>query len=72
MEYTENELTAKLKKLIQEENPDYRAIFKLTRDLSKLDKMFQHFFMGVKILILLGRDSIKDQTTELIKTKQNK
>jgi len=71
MAQTEIELKEKLQKLLQESNSDYRAIFKLTRELSKLDKKFQHFFVDAKTIIHLGRDSIKDHTTALIELVKN-
>jgi signal transduction histidine kinase len=71
MVHTENDLKEKLQVLLKESNPDYRAIFKLTRDLSKLDKKYQHFFVDAKTLIHLGRDSIKDHTTALIELVKN-
>ncbi len=68
---TETEIKEKLQKLLQSPSSDYRAIFKLTKDLSKLDKKFQRFFVDAKTLIHLGRDSIKDHTTALLELVKN-
>jgi len=71
MAKSEIELRAELQQLLQQNNSDYRAIFKLTRELSKLDKNNQHFFVDAKTIIHLGRDSIKDHTTALIELVKN-
>jgi signal transduction histidine kinase len=71
MTSSENMLKEKLQSLLSKETSDYREIFKLTRELSKLDKKFQHFFVDAKTLIHLGRDSIKDHTTALIELVKN-
>ncbi len=57
--------------LLKAEKPDYRAIFKLSVDLSKLDPKFQRFSIDAKTLIHLGRDSIKDHTTALLELVKN-
>ena len=67
----EKEIKDKLQKLLQESTPDYRAIFKLTKEFSKLDKKFQRFFVDAKTIIHLGRDSIKDHTTALLELVKN-
>jgi len=71
MAQTEKEIKEKLQKLLQSSSSDYRAIFQLTKDLSKLDKKFQRFFVDAKTLIHLGRDSIKDHTTALLELVKN-
>jgi len=68
---SELELKTELELLLKNDNSDYRAIFKLTRELSKLDKNNQHFFVDAKTIIHLGRDSIKDHTTALIELVKN-
>lgn len=71
MAQTEKEIIEKLQKLLTEGGSDYRAILKLSNELSKLDPNFQRFFMDAKTLIHLGRDSIKDHTTALIELVKN-
>jgi hypothetical protein len=71
MAFTENEIKNNLQGLLESENLDYRAILKLTKELSKLDKKFQRFSVDAKTLVHLGRDSIKDHTTALIELVKN-
>lgn len=71
MAHTEKEITTMLQELLKVDNPDYRAIFKLTKELSKLDIKFQRFFVDAKTIIHLGRDSIKDHTTALLELVKN-
>ncbi len=71
MAHTENEIKQKLQELLKEGSSDYRAILKLTNELSKHDKKFQRFAIDAKTLIHLGRDSIKDHTTALIELVKN-
>jgi len=69
------EITELLRKQLQDlltaEVLDYRAIGKISNQLSKLDPKFQHFFVDAKTLIHLGRDSIKDHTTALLELVKN-
>ena len=71
MALNEKEIISKLKSLLKDEGSDYRAIQKLSSDLSKLDPNFQRFFIDAKTLIHLGRESIKDHTTALIELVKN-
>ncbi len=71
MAQTEKEIKEKLKELLQSNSSDYRAILKLTNELSKHDKKYQRFAIDAKTLIHLGRDSIKDHTTALIELVKN-
>src|SRR5690606_15472263 len=61
----------KLQDLLEKGGKDYRAILKLSSELSKKDKNFQRFFIDAKTLIHLGRESIKDHTTALIELVKN-
>ncbi len=67
----EEEIIKKMEALLQADKPDYRAIFKLSVELSKLDPKFQRFTIDAKTLIHLGRDSIKDHTTALLELVKN-
>lgn len=71
MAQSEQEIIKKLKKLLDTGGTDYRAILKLSSELSKNDKKFQRFFIDAKTLIHLGRESIKDHTTALIELVKN-
>ena len=71
MPLSESEIRIKLQDILKSENPDYRALLTLTKDLSKLDSNFQRFFIDAKTLIHLGRESIKDHTTALIELVKN-
>lgn len=71
MATSESEIRNKLKDLILSENPDYRDLIILARDLSKFDEKFQRFSVDAKTLVHLGRDSIKDHTTALIELVKN-
>lgn len=71
MALTENEIKDKIQKLLKNSSTDYRAILQLTKELSKLDKNYQRFFVDAKTLIHLGRDSIKDHTTALLELVKN-
>lgn len=71
MALTEKEIIKKLQDLLKDGGSDYRAILKLSNELSKLDPNFQRFFIDAKTLIHLGRDSIKDHTTALIELVKN-
>ena len=71
MPQTEKEILEQLKVLLADGGSDYRAILKLSTELSKLDENFQRFFIDAKTLIHLGRDSIKDHTTALIELVKN-
>lgn len=71
MAQTEKEIIKKLKDLLEKGGKDYRAILKLSSELSKKDKNFQRFFIDAKTLIHLGRESIKDHTTALIELVKN-
>lgn len=64
-------LRDQLQTLLTAKELDYRAIGKISNQLSKLDPKFQHFFVDAKTLIHLGRDSIKDHTTALIELVKN-
>lgn len=64
-------LRNELQTLLKEDELDYRAIVKVSNQLSKLDEKFQHFFVDAKTLIHLGRDSIKDHTTALMELVKN-
>jgi signal transduction histidine kinase len=66
-----DQLISELKSMLNNPNPDYRAIRKLSTDLSKLDTRFQNFEIDAKTLIHLGRDSIKDHTTALLELVKN-
>jgi signal transduction histidine kinase len=68
---TEKEIIKKLQDLLADGSSDYRAILKLSSELSKKDKNFQRFFIDAKTLIHLGRESIKDHTTALIELVKN-
>lgn len=68
---TSVEIQKKLIELLNADAPDFRAILKLSHELSKLDPKFQHFSIDAKTLIHLGRDSIKDHTTALIELVKN-
>lgn len=65
------EIIGQLQNLLQEPQPDFRSILKLSNQLSKLDKKYQRFAIDAKTLIHLGRDSIKDHTTALIELVKN-
>lgn len=67
----EERIIKEMEALLKAEKPDYRAIFKLSVDLSKLDPKFQRFSIDAKTLIHLGRDSIKDHTTALLELVKN-
>jgi len=71
MPQTEKQIIEKLQKLLEDGGSDYRAIVKLSNELSKKDKNFQRFFIDAKTLIHLGRESIKDHTTALIELVKN-
>lgn len=71
MKINENEILAKIEKLLSEDKKNYREILKLSSELSKLDPDYQRFFIDAKTLIHLGRDSIKDHTTALIELVKN-
>jgi len=71
MAQTVKEIREKLQNLLSVDNPDYRTILKLSKELSKLDEKFQRFFVDAKTLIHLGRDSIKDHTTALLELVKN-
>lgn len=71
MALTELEIKKQLQDLLKDNNSDYRAILKLSSELSKQDKNFQRFFIDAKTLIHLGRESIKDHTTALIELVKN-
>ncbi len=71
MAQTEKEIIKKLQDLLEKGGKDYRAILKLSSELSKKDKNFQRFFIDAKTLIHLGRESIKDHTTALIELVKN-
>ena len=71
MSQTEIEIIKKLQGLLADGGKDYRAILKLSNELSKKDKHFQRFFIDAKTLIHLGRESIKDHTTALIELVKN-
>jgi hypothetical protein len=64
-------LRSELQTLLKDKDLDYRAILKISNQLSKLDEKFQHFFVDAKTLIHLGRDSIKDHTTALMELVKN-
>lgn len=64
-------LKKQLQKLLEADESDFRAILKLSNQLSKLDKKYQRFAIDAKTLIHLGRDSIKDHTTALIELVKN-
>lgn len=64
-------LRDQLQLLLNASELDYRAIGKISNQLSKLDPKFQHFFVDAKTLIHLGRDSIKDHTTALLELVKN-
>lgn len=66
-----HEILEEIQKLIGKGDSDYRAIYKLSNELSKLDPKFQRFTIDAKTLIHLGRDSIKDHTTALIELVKN-
>jgi signal transduction histidine kinase len=68
---SETEIIRKLQGLLNDGASDYRAILKLSNELSKLDPNFQRFFIDAKTLIHLGRESIKDHTTALIELVKN-
>jgi len=71
MPQKETEIIKKLQDLLNRERHDYKAILKLSSELSKMDKNFQRFFIDAKTLIHLGRESIKDHTTALIELVKN-
>ncbi len=71
MSQTEEQIIKKLQDLLADGGSDYRAILKLSSELSKKDKNFQRFFIDAKTLIHLGRESIKDHTTALIELVKN-
>ena len=71
MQHSEKEIKDKISGLLKDSEPDYRAILKLSNELSKHDKKFQRFAIDAKTLIHLGRDSIKDHTTALIELVKN-
>lgn len=71
MSQTQDEIIVQLKSLLAEGGSDYRAIAKLSNELSKKDKNYQRFFIDAKTLIHLGRESIKDHTTALIELVKN-
>ncbi|MBP6023289.1 sensor histidine kinase [Ferruginibacter sp.] len=71
MSLTEKQILTKLQVLLDKGGSDYRAILKLSSELSKLDPNFQRFFIDAKTLIHLGRESIKDHTTALIELVKN-
>lgn len=66
-----DEIQKELIKLLDSPTPDYRAILKLSSQLSKFDMKFQRFNVDAKTLIHLGRDSIKDHTTALLELVKN-
>ncbi|QMU27697.1 sensor histidine kinase [Adhaeribacter radiodurans] len=68
---SKEEVKDKLKHLLDADETDIRAIFKLSNELSKFDDRFQRFFVDAKTLIHLGRDSIKDHATALIELVKN-
>ncbi|MCZ8217297.1 MAG: ATP-binding protein [Cyclobacteriaceae bacterium] len=70
-EQTVETIVNQLKTLLADKSPNYRAIVKLSNQLSKLDPKFQRFSVDAKTLIHLGRDSIKDHTTALIELVKN-
>ena len=67
----EQDIKDELDNLLKAENIDYKAILKLSNELSKLDTKSQRFHIDAKTLIHLGRDSIKDHTTALIELVKN-
>lgn len=71
MAITEKDIIEELQSLLAKGGTDYRAILKLSNELSKKDKNFQRFFIDAKTLIHLGRESIKDHTTALIELVKN-
>lgn len=71
MALTEKEIIKKLQDLLKDGGSNYRAILKLSNELSKLDPNFQRFFIDAKTLIHLGRESIKDHTTALLELVKN-
>lgn len=71
MAHNEKEIVEQLQSLLNKGNSDYREILKLSKELSKLDRKFQRFFVDAKTLIHLGRDSIKDHTTALLELVKN-
>jgi signal transduction histidine kinase len=71
MYLTEKQIIEKLQGLLKDGGSDYRAILKLSNELSRRDKNFQRFFIDAKTLIHLGRESIKDHTTALIELVKN-
>ena len=71
MSHTEQQIIKKLQVLLENGGTDYRAILKLSSELSKKDKNFQRFFIDAKTLIHLGRESIKDHNTALIELVKN-
>ena len=68
---SEAEIKKEIQELIESDTPDYSALLRLSKKLSKHDKKFQHFFVDAKTLIHLGKDSIKDHTTALIELVKN-
>lgn len=71
MSQSEKEIIKEIQALLEAGGEDYRAIQKLSNELSKKDKKFQRFFIDAKTLIHLGRESIKDHTTALIELVKN-
>ena len=71
MYLSEKQIVKALQDLLAEGGTNYRAILKLSSELSKKDKNFQRFFIDAKTLIHLGRESIKDHTTALIELVKN-
>jgi signal transduction histidine kinase len=71
VETNEQHIKQRLIELLKAEHPDFRAILKLSSELSKFDPHFQRFSIDAKTLVHLGRDSIKDHTTALIELVKN-
>jgi signal transduction histidine kinase len=68
---TDQEILEEIQTILQSNSPDYRAIHKLAKDLSKKDAKFQRFYVDAKTIIHLGRDSIKDHSTALLELVKN-
>jgi signal transduction histidine kinase len=71
MSQSEKQIIEQLKQLLENDSANYKAISKLTNELSKKDKNFQRFYIDAKTLIHLGRESIKDHTTALMELVKN-
>lgn len=71
MANNESDIVERIQDLLSAEKKDFKAILKLSNELSKLDPNYQRFFIDAKTLIHLGRDSIKDHTTALIELVKN-